>query len=377
MRSILNPALYIRRNPARVIPLTLVVALAVIIVYCVVTIVRTVNTTIFTLYGYNRFVAGVLPRNALSVADSEVEKVRKMEGLGILAETHNYSVQVKTIFGKMVFPLFGLEPEPRKRLMTLTGNRIIQGRMIEEGKAEVLLSADVVRNLGLKLGDIVSKPESEDNYAPQPIKIVGILEGDVWLGLMSKKFVDDNSPLIWKGYMVFAKPGFPQSRLDSALLTKIDKSKARIWTFSNLVKEAQTSLTNLYLILNLVVCIIMVAIAFVCSLLSNIYFTQRLPEIATLAAIGYSRKQLLSRAVGETFYICLMGWIVGMGGSLLTLKVIYYLLFAPKGLLLNLIDTNALLLTFPLPLAITVVAWVTITLRLKRIDPVSIIERRA
>lgn len=377
MRSILNPALYIRRNPARVIPLTLVVALAVIIVYCVVTIVRTVNTTIFTLYGYNRFVAGVLPRNALSVAESEIEKVRNMEGLGILTETHSYSVQVKTIFGKMTFPLFGLEADPRQRLMKLTGNRIIAGRMIEEGKPEALLSADVVRNLGLKLGDIVSKPDSEDNYAPQPIKIVGILEGDVWLGLISKKFVDDNSPLIWTGYMVFAKPGFPQSQLDQALIAKIDKSKARVWTFSNLVKEAQTSLTNLYLILNLVVCIIMIAIAFVCSLLSNIYFTQRLPEIATLAAIGYSRQQLLSRAVGETFYICLMGWLVGMGGSLVALKVIYFLLFAPKGLLLNLVDTNALLLTFPLPLAITFVAWATITLRLRRIDPVSIIERRA
>ncbi len=377
MRSILSPFLYIRRNPAKALPVAMVVMLAVMLVYSVVTLVRSVNTTIFTLYGYNRYVAGLTPRNVLSVDPDEIKRVRKLEGLGILTETHNYTVQVKTIFGKMFFPLFGVNAEVRKELMKRCEVRLKEGRLPEEGKPEAVVSLEIVRNLGLKLGDIIAKPDSEDNYAPAPVKLVGILEGNVWLGFISKQFVDDNSPFIFVGYMVFAKEGYPQDKLDYALNRVVDKGKARVWVFTSLVREAQTSLSNLYLILNIVIGTIMIAIAFVCALLSNIYFTQRLPEIATLAAIGYTRQQLLVRAVGETLYLCTIGWAMGMIGSLAFLKLIYIVLLEPKGLVLSLFEFPSLYFTVPLPITIGVVAWFTLSYRLKRLDPVSIIERRA
>ena len=110
-----------------------------------------------------------------------------------------------------------------------------------------------------------------------------------------------------------AKPPTPsldaQRRLDSAIDRVTNKARARVWRYAGLVRETKSALSNLYLILNIVIGIIVFAIAFVCGLLSNIYFTQRLPEVATLSAIGYSRRFLVWRAVKETLLKN-----VGMGG---------------------------------------------------------------
>jgi ABC-type lipoprotein release transport system permease subunit len=250
--------------------------------------------------------------------------------------------------------------------------------MVAEGQPEAVISDDVAKNLGLHVGDTISRPESQDSYAPIPIKLVGLLHGPVWLGLTSKALVDTYSPINFTGYLAFARTTRPedQRRLDDAIERVVDKGKGRVWRFSGLVRETKSALSNLYLIMNLVIGIVVFAISFVCGLLSNIYFTQRLPEIAMLSAIGYARSRLLRRALGETLCLCLLGWLLGIGMTALLLKVIQVVALTPKGLLLDPVDLRAFAMTLPLPVTITLFALCTIGLRLASLDAVSIIERR-
>jgi ABC-type lipoprotein release transport system permease subunit len=378
MPSSLSPLLYLRRNLSKTLPMAFVIMLAVTLVASVVSIVRSIDLTVYTLYGYNRYLTGLTPRNALEIDPAELAKVRRLPELGTMYPSHSYQTMVKTIFGKMIFPIFGLEPEGRRMLMARCGVRLVAGRMPKEGAPEAVLSDDVAKNLGLKVGDILSRPESEDSYAPIPIRLVGLLHGPVWLGLTSKALADANSPFTWVGCLAFAKTPdqAAQRRLDSAVDRVVNKGRARVWKFAGLVKETQSALSNLYLILNIVVGIIVFAIAFVCGLLSNIYFTQRLPEIATLSAIGYARAALLRRAVGETALLCAGGWLLGGLITVGLLWVVRAVALAPKGLLLNPTDLYAYAFTLPLPLTIILFALGTIGLRLAALDPVSIIERR-
>lgn len=378
MNSTLSPVLFLRRNFVRVLPIALVIVVAVTLVSSVVTIIRSIDLTVFTLYGYNRFCTGLIPRNALTLDAGEVKRIEQLPELGRLAPAHSYSVRVKTIFGKMVFPVFGLIPTDRDEFLSRCSIRLASGHLPEDGKPEAAISEEVAKNLGLKLGDTMLEPASEDNYAPVPVKLVGTLRGSHWLGITSKSFVDLNSPFTWSGFLAFAptRDIAAQERLDDAIERIVDKADARVWRYSSLVKETQSALVNLYLILNLVVTIIVLAVAFVCGLLFNIYFTQRLPEIATLAAIGYPRSQLIRRALGETALLCFVGWLLGGIMTIILLEALKYGLFAPRGLLLNPLDPTSFIFTIPLPFAITVVAVGTIGLRLNRLDPVSIIERR-
>lgn len=376
MPFVLNPFLYLRRNLGKTLPLVMVIVLSVTMVASVVSVVRSIDLTVYTLYGYNRYVTGLTPRNALSIDPAVVEKVQQIPELGELEGAHSYQVLLKTIFGRLVFPLFGLSSEGRQHLMQVCNVTLASGRMVEEGAPEAVISEDVAHNLGLKVGDIILKPDAEDTFAPVPIKLVGLLKGNVWLGMVSKSLVDAYSPFTWQGYLAFAKTPGQQRRLDAALERVVDKSKARVWQFSYLVRETRNSLTNLYLILTLIISIIVFTISFVCGLLSNIYFTQRLTEIATLSAIGYSRRSLLWRAAQETILYCMLGWAVGCVLTVTLLMTVRTVLLIPRGLVLNALDYPAYAFTLPLPITIMLFAIATISIRLARLDPVSLIERR-
>lgn len=378
MPFILSPFVYFRRNLGRTMPIVFVITLAVVLVAGVVSIVNSIDLTVFTLYGYNRYITGLTPRNALVIDPAEVAKVRKLPELGMLYPTHSYQTLVKTTFGKMPFPIFGMDAKGRDELMRRAQIRLTEGRMVKDGEPEAVISDSIARNLGLKVGDILSKPTSEDSYAPIEVKLVGLLHGPVWLGLTSKALVDLYSPFTFTGYLAFSPNNdqAQQRRLDVAIDHVINKGKARVWKFAGLVRETRSALSNLYLILNIVIGIIVFAISFVCGLLANIYFTQRLPEIATLSAIGYSRGQLLRRALGDTALLCIVGWLIGLVLTVGLLSLVQQIALAPKGLMLNPADWQAFRFTLPLPITITLFAVVTIGLRLKTLDPVSIIERR-
>ena len=378
MASPLSPLTYFRRCPGRTLPMAFVIVLAVAAVASVVTIVHSIDLTVFTLYGYNRYLTGITPRNALTIPEDQMAKVRTIPELGEVCPSHSYQVMVKTIFGKMFFPIFGLDEHGRTLAMQRVGVSLATGRLPVDGEPEMVMSEDVARNLNLKLGDVVSSPESQDAYAPIPIKLVGTLKGRVWFGLTSKAVADANSPFTFTGCLLFSKSAdlAQQRSLDRAVEKVIDRGEVREWQYSGLVKETRSALSNLYLILDLVVGIIVFAISFVCGLLSNIYFTQRLPEIATLAAIGYRRQYLMLRAGAETLLLCGLGWIMGCVLTYVLLTVLKAVFMTPKGLLLNTMDISAFGLTTPLPLSICLFAFITIVSRLRTLDPVSIIERR-
>jgi hypothetical protein len=69
VNNALSPVLFLRRNFVRVLPIALVIVIAVTLVSSVVTIIRSIDLTVFTLYGYNRFCTGLIPRNALALDD--------------------------------------------------------------------------------------------------------------------------------------------------------------------------------------------------------------------------------------------------------------------------------------------------------------------
>src|SRR5579859_5345010 len=170
--SPLSPIVYFRRNPGKTLPMTFVIMLAVTLVASVVSIVHSIDLTVYTLYGYNRYLTGLTPRNVLSVDPGEVDKVRKLPELGTLVSTHSYQVLIKTTFGKMPFPLFGLDADGRRLMLARTGLRLIAGRLPLEGRPEAVISDDVARNLGVKIGSVIAQPESQDAYAPVPIHLV-------------------------------------------------------------------------------------------------------------------------------------------------------------------------------------------------------------
>ena len=353
-----------------------VIVVAVALVASVVTLVKSIDMTVLTMYGYQRYFTVVTPRNALAVYPDIREGIRKQPLAGEMYTARPAFTVVKTIFGKMPFVVFGLDARAQRRVLQRCGLHMTTGRLPEDGKPEVALHADIARNRHLKLGDVVLKPDSEDSYSLNPMRLVGTFDGPVWLAMTSEAFIREHFPVSPQGYVVMSRDPQSQGRLDKVLFDSVDKGRARVWTYASLVRETKDALSSLYLIMNLVIGIIIFSIAFLTGMLANIYFMQRLPEFATLSAIGYQRRGLLSRVLAETGLLCVIGWALGSVLAIGTLLAIRGYIMTPRGLLLNPYDLSAYWYTIPLPLTIALFALWPISRRLQSLDPVSIIERR-
>lgn len=332
--------------------------------------------SVMTMYGYQKHFSAVEPRNSFALKSDIVQKIKEQPLLDRTFTGRPGFLSVKTTFGKFLFVVFGINAEARDTIMKRSGLRLVEGRFPEENAPEVALSTDIARNRNFKLGDIVLKPDSEDSYAIVPVKLVGLIEGPVWFAVTSESFIQNNFPLAKQDYLVLAHSEKEQRELDKILTDTLDKGRTRLWTYANLVRDTNDALRNLYLIMSIVIAIIVFSIAFLVGMLASIYFTQRLPEFATLTAIGYQRSGLLLRVLGETALMCVVGWAIG---SLLTIGVLCAIkawIMNPRGLLIDPFDWTAYRFTIPLPLAIAVFATYAIARRLRSLDPVGIIERR-
>jgi ABC-type antimicrobial peptide transport system permease subunit len=95
-----------------------------------------------------------------------------------------------------------------------------------------------------------------------------------------------------------------------------------------------------------------------------------------LHALGYGRRQLVRRVLGETAFTTGIAWglsaIIGLTGMLF----LRFALFAPLGLTFDLLNLTPWLYTLPIPIAVLAVTAGTTAWTLSKVDAVSIIERR-
>ncbi len=371
-----SPWLYMRRNLNRTAPVTFVIVLSVVLICTVITIIRSIDLTVLTVYGYQRHFCVLAPRTGVVLPPLDQAQILSEPLVRQTAVTAVCLTTIHTIFGKFPFVLFGFTPEDMKPMLSLTQMRLIRGRLPREGQPECAISVEVARNRGLKLGDPVLTPDQTDSFSPVEVKLVGLLSGPSWFAVTDRSFVTRHFFPALQSLIVSAGDARKQPELDRRLKRQIDPTHVRMFSFGQLVDELRSSLTNLYLIMRVVVTIVVVVLAIMMGMLSNIFFAQRLPEFGLLVAMGYTRSRLLWRIVRETAWMVFLGWVLGAALSAAILKSLQVWLFDPRGLLLNPLDPGAYLYTIPIPFAVLLFAALAVGPRLLSLDPVQIIERK-
>jgi hypothetical protein len=359
--------------------MAVVIVLSVFLIASVVTIVNSVDLTVTTIYNYTAIATPIIPQHAgLAVDDQSAAMVRKQPGIERVIDSAAFFMNINTVFGRVPFICFALTDAERAYLLSKSGDHLVTGRMPQIGKAEAVLSAGLVRNKKLRLGDIVAGPTDEGGIAgsPVPVRLVGILDGPTWIAFTSKQFADAALPSMPTFLLVTAKTNSALVHVSKALDGTLDHSKVQVLSNYNLVSELRSSLQSMYLIMTLVNAMVILVVAIMSGMLSNIYFTQRLSEFAVLSAIGLKRSILLWHAVSETAILTCIGWVLGMAVTWTSLSYMQGSVFEPRGMLIDPHDIVALFYTIPIPLIITLFAVVTIGYRMSRLDPVAIIERR-
>lgn len=380
-KGILKPlaaTTYLFRNAGKTIPLTGVIMLAVLLISGIVSLINSIPFSIRTIYMYTQQCLAVTPRGDASQTPRLVKEVQKSSPVPIerIMLARAAGNQVMSIVGKWPFAVIGLKQGDMKFWLSRQNATQVNGRLPLAGKPEALISEPVARNLNLKLGDSLLKPDDNESYSPYPVKIVGIAKTDMWLMMTNYEYIKANHFPNVDVMLAFAGNLKDQEKLDRWAEKAFKGERAQVFAYHQLEKQTDEMFSILYKILNVVIATLVLVITLMMGMLINIYQSQRLVEFGLLQALGYTKKQLLGRVMRETVSVVTFGWAIGVAIAYLLLRLTKAILMDPKAFALNPLDATAFLYTVPIPLAILVVASLTVIGRFRKFDPVSVVERR-
>jgi ABC-type lipoprotein release transport system permease subunit len=292
----------------------------------------------------------------------------------VIARTAIFNV--KSLVGPWPFVMHGVTNADAKYIVDKANLGALKGRLPTENEPECVITAPVAKNLSLELGSTLLKPGDEKNYSPFPVRIVGILQSEEWFAFMPYEYLKAHHFPPVDVLMLFAPDQREQRRLDAWAEESLKGQKAITYTYPTLERDSDESFRILFRILNLVIGLLVTVITIMMAMLINIYLSQRTVEFGLLQAIGLVKSHLVRRAIKEAYLIVAIGWALGVAAAYVLLSTVRATLMEPRGFYIDPLDAMAYAYTIPIPIAILAASAITVWVRFKRFDPISVVERR-
>jgi hypothetical protein len=310
--------------------------------------------------------------------DGIERKVAAIPGVAKVERDTYANLDLNMLAGNANFDLYGLDQAGMEEMLSLYGDRVAQGRLPRQDRAEVTLSEEVARARGVGIGGIVGSDVDELDSLPEHFTVVGLIQGPTRLGFIPRQYMVDSYFFSrrYEALLVIPGPAGP-APIRAALQRAIRKQPYRIFDGPFVGGKIDSLLVNLSRIDDFLTLTVALTLALVIALLNNLYFRQRMNEFGLLAALGYPRRRLAGRVALEGSVVVGAAWIVGGAigiGLLAWFRAVY---IVPHGLELRVFDPAILLrATLPVPVLVLLASQATLLAQLARMDPISIIERR-
>jgi ABC-type lipoprotein release transport system permease subunit len=279
----------------------------------------------------------------------------------------------------MGFWLLGLTEADLPYIVEQCGAVLKEGQLPGPRTNGLLLSEEVAAGLEVQVGDSIHEsinPELFGNIVT-PLEVVGILESDVRLGLVSLEFLNDHEFYrdFSTQFLVVAQPD-REAAVDAYLRSEIRTPRTQVETLQTLNEVMADEYLKSLLVLIPIIAMVTIALSLVIGVANWIEYHRRLPEFGILNAVGLSKAWLLRRLTIETAALASAGWVTGIGLSWLILTILNATLFAAQGHHLSLaVLLGALALAIPVPAALIGLTLISARRILSRLDPVTIVER--
>lgn len=386
----LSPLTYYRRNVARSLPIGGAIMISVFLIAGIVTLLNSVDDSIIGNYGFVRHFSVLVAQLERDVSPPLKERVRSEKRLKRIIHAVPYLRSIKTVFGELPVPFYGLDPQDMPEIMALTNNKLVQGRLPRPGEPEVVLSRMWANNIGVKLNSKFTNSDERFPTITSQQTVVGILDGGSNLAMADIDFVIGSFPdinVIRPAYLLI--PNKPSDlpainkHIDDFMKKpeKYDLSRsqvryAKFFTHEDMVNEIRKSLGYFFNFLAIADGLVIGAVALLSGFLANIYFESRLGEFGLLLAMGFQRSRLAGRLFIETGALVVVSWLMGLAFTWCVLRLLDTYYMTPRGLILAHINSLALFYTLPTPFLVGIASLGTVLLRLYRLDAISIMERR-
>lgn len=355
-----------------------VITLAVMLIAGIVALMDSIPLSVSTIYSYSKYSLGASPRGDDSTMSGLKKRIESSSPVPIERSIvcRASTAVVHSIVGEWPFVVFGFEQDDMRYYVSHVGGGKLVGRFPEAFKPEAVVSRPVATNLGLKIGDTVLDPEKADAYSPFQVRVVGIVETDKWMIFAPIEYLREFHFPPFDVYLFMAKNAADQSRLDLWAMDEFKGERIRLYSYEDLKKQTDESFKTLYTILNVVVGSLVIVITVMMGMLMNIYQSQRIQEFGLLQALGYGKRVILFRLLKETLLVLMGSWVLGVLVAFVLLAFVKVQLFDPRAYALDPFGLRAYVYSVPVPLMIFAVSALDVVARLKKFDPVGVVERR-
>jgi ABC-type antimicrobial peptide transport system permease subunit len=369
------------RHKRLIVMLTAIMALTVAGLYLFIGLAQ--KTYIEPAFVINRYLTKfnlVMPDQAPSLDPDSINRIFANPDVAHVLPQAHLAIKVANIGGaNFLFRLIPLHAPDFGTVLSQSGVTLTEGRLPEAGTNEVALSEEIAAALKLSIGDTFGRTTDEKAYPNilSPLKLTGILSGEVRLGLLSLEYMEQSetySSEVDGGLLVIAKPG-REAAVESFLLQSIRNSATKTYTYQSVSEQTAKDQNLLYVLGIPIVLLVSFAITMVIGAVNQLVFNRRLAEFGTLYAIGYRRSWLAGRMTLETAGPAICGWIAGILLGWGGIAVVNAAAFTPQGFGTGGGSLMALLFTALVPIVVTGSALRSAFRALGRLDAVAVVER--
>lgn len=257
--------------------------------------------------------------------------------------------------------------------------KLLEGRLPQEGRPEIVLTSGAMKNKRLKIGDKVGDSINQYEFLKGEYTVVGVLDGGSVNGALG--FIEDeevrNSSLVT--FFLKAKSGQEQS-LDNeiAILKNRYKAQITVQSYSSVLAGVKNQLKALNLIiwwLNILIAIIM-TISII--LLILIFMNQRMREFAILDAFGYHRSFLIKKVIKEFSGLAIFSWFTGLALSQAFAFIVNSLIFEPMDISsMTVLDPSVFFFSLPFLSIVILATMLIVFYKISKMEAISVIEKRS
>jgi len=377
MTDPLSPWLYGRRNVRKVLPAVIILTFVVMLVIVILSTLGGLRSSmlVYTLE-FDEWTL-VFPKKDTRIPKALLEEIAKHPAIDRLIDSRNCFVRVKTLIGPMPFNLRAGRKEEMDFLLQRVHATLKEGSLPRPGTNEVAIHENIMKANGWGVGREFGVDVDEDDWMVGRFKIVGILEGPVPVGICSFEYLNNPvqyafSAKLWERVVVVAKPG-RIAELNAYLRGLKD---VKVYDKTRAVDDVVQGFDRIILVFRFISIVLIAVVSLVVGLINNIFYAQRIDEFAILLAIGHTKRRLFRMVWGETAAMMTLSWALGVALGLAVFAGFRGLVLLPRGIPVPFWHLGPLLVSMALPLVAQVFAVVTVLGRLRKLDPVSIIERR-
>ena len=304
-------------------------------------------------------------------SDSNIDRIISCD----VDETSFYT----TIGNTQIFGIFA-DKSDINFILNKEGDSVKQGRMPEDKTNEIAVHWRIMSNKKWKIGQIVGSDKDSNEGLSGSYKIVGVLDGPTVAMVGTQSYRDKqyikNGLDITKTIAYAVIPKVSKLTAVNKTLEKISKNNAEIVDYTQIKKDLDKFLSSINSILIAIILIVTIILSISVGSLMYLIYLQRSDEFGILIAMGYRKNFIYHLIFKEVLSLDIISWVAGIIFSYLAVQLLNELVYVPQGNILNFLNLTVFEYSLAIPLMVAIFSALPILMKMRKQDPITIIERR-